>query len=138
MLRCLIHLVGYHICNARARAKIRGSQVSCEAKLFTRHSLLFTRYSLLFTRYLLLFIRYSLLFTCYLSLITHCYLLFTRCYLLSTHYVLLVQCCIIFTMLILNYMSVPEKEYWSVDMVCYDVDLIVFGLDFQIMTNGLN
>ena len=26
----------------------------------------------------------------------------------------------------------------SVDMVCYDVDLIVFRLDFQIMTNEYN
>ena len=31
-------------------------------------------------------------------------------------------------MFTLNYRSVPEKE-------CYDVDLIVFRLDFQIMTN---
>ena len=32
----------------------------------------------------------------------------------------------------LNYTSVPEKEYRSVDIVCYDVVLIVFRLDFQI------
>ena len=41
-------------------------------------------------------------------------------------------------MFTLNYTSVPEKEYRSVDIVCYDVDLIVFRLDFQIMTNEQN
>ena len=35
----------------------------------------------------------------------------------------------------LNDTSVPEKEYRSVDIICYDVVLIVFRLDFQIMTN---
>ena len=27
---------------------------------------------------------------------------------------------------------------WSVDIACYDVDLIVCRLDFQIMTVGIN
>ena len=35
----------------------------------------------------------------------------------------------------MNYTSVLEKEYRSFDIVFYDVDLIVFRLDFQIMTN---
>ena len=46
-------------------------------------------------------------------------------------------------MFTLNYISVPEKENTSPngcfssvgDIVCNDVDLIVFRLDFQIMTN---
>ena len=44
-------------------------------------------------------------------------------------------------MFTLNYTSVPEKEntsaafLQSVDIVCYDVDLIGFRLDFQIMAN---
>ena len=37
-----------------------------------------------------------------------------------------------------NYTSVPAKENRSVDIVCYDVDLIVFRLDFQVMTNEQN
>ena len=41
-------------------------------------------------------------------------------------------------MFTLNYTSVSEKEYRSVNIVCYDVDLIVFRLDFQIMTNEQN
>ena len=78
---------------------------------------LFTRCSLLVTFYSLLFIRYSLL-----------------------------QYCIIYTMSTLNYTSVPEKEnkdlmdafLQSVDIVCYDLDLILFRLDFQIMNNEKN
>ena len=41
-------------------------------------------------------------------------------------------------MFTLSYTSVPEKEYRSVDIVCYDVDLIVFRLDFQGITNEYN
>ena len=87
--------------------------------------------TLLITRYLFPLTRFFLHFTRYLPLVTHCYLL-------GIHYVLLVQYCIIFTMFTLSYTSVPEKEYRSVDIVCYDVDLIVFRLDFQGITNEYN
>ena len=108
-----------------------------EAKLFTRYTLLVTRYFLLLTRYFLFVTPYILLVTRCFLLVTPCYLLVTRCYILGTHYVLFVQCCIIFT---IKYTSVPEKcilqkmhtacpkayFFWSVDIVCHDLDLIVF------------
>ena len=126
------------------------------ASFFTRYSLLVSLYFLLVTCFFSLIIGYLSLVTCffllvtllitrYLFLLTRFFLLFTRylplvthCYLLGIHYVLLVQYCIIFTMFTLSYTSVPEKEYRSVDIVCYDVDLIVFRLDFQGITNEYN
>ena len=106
------------------------------------YSLLITFYLLLLTCYPLLFTGYSLHFTCYFLLVLRCYLHVTLCYLLCTRNALFVQYCIVFTMFTLNYTPVPEKKiqalmnafFWSVDIVCYDVDFIILRLGFQIMS----
>ena len=109
--------------------------------LVTRYSLLVGFYSLLVTFYSLLFLRYFLLFTSYFCLVTHCYLRITHCYLLGTHYpysiALYRQCSyhIICQFLKKKMQALMDAFLWWVDIVCYDVDLIVFRLDFHIMTN---
>ena len=108
------------------------------------YSLLVTFYPFLITFYSLLVTFFWLLVTFYSLLVTFYSLLFTRYSLLPTSYsLLLTRYSLRFIRTLLHYIhNVHIKLYvssWkrtSVGRHCYDVDLIVFRLDFQIMTNG--
>ena len=108
--------------------------------LFTCYSLLFTFHLLLVTFYLLLVIFYSLLVTFYSLLITTylslcaTYLVLIRFYWHSS--ALYSQCSHqIIRQFLKKKITLMDVFLLPVDIICYDVDLIVFRLNFQEMTN---